>query len=415
MSKSVIVIGGGIIGLCTAYYLDKEGCKVTVIDQSTITDGASFVNAGFISPSHIIPLAAPGMITTGLKMMFNSASPFYVKPRLDADFLKWSLAFKKSSTKKNVEKAIPIIKDINLLSKELFTDFYNDAAFNFQLEHKGLLMFYQTDKAGEKESKVAKRAIEEGLDVELLSLDDVKKLEPNVELNIKGAIHYKCDAHTTPNEFMKQLYGYLKNKGVTFYTNEKVIDLDVLSDKVSKVKTDKREISADEVVIAAGSWSPLLTKKLGVQILVQAGKGYRIDVEREVGITMPAILMEAKVAVTPMNGFTRLAGTMEIAGINNNINPIRVKAIAKAVENYYKGMQIQESEISTAAYGLRPISPDGLPYIGRLSKFKNVTIATAHAMMGWSLGPATGKLVSEIITDQKMAMNILAFYPERQF
>lgn len=415
MSKSVIVIGGGIIGLCTAYYLDKEGCKVTVIDQSTITDGASFVNAGFISPSHIIPLAAPGMITTGLKMMFNSASPFYVKPRLDADFLKWSLAFKKSSTKKNVEKAIPIIKDINLLSKELFTDFYNDAAFNFQLEHKGLLMFYQTDKAGEKESKVAKRAIEEGLDVELLSLDDVKELEPNVELNIKGAIHYKCDAHTTPNEFMKQLYGYLKNKGVTFYTNEKVIDLDVLSDKVSKVKTDKREISADEVVIAAGSWSPLLTKKLGVQILVQAGKGYRIDVEREVGITMPAILMEAKVAVTPMNGFTRLAGTMEIAGINNNINPIRVKAIAKAVENYYKGMQIQESEISTAAYGLRPISPDGLPYIGRLSKFKNVTIATAHAMMGWSLGPATGKLVSEIITDQKMAMNILAFYPERQF
>ncbi len=415
MSKSIVVVGGGIIGLCTAYYLHKEGCKVTVIDQSTITDGASFVNAGFISPSHIIPLAAPGMITTGLKMMFNSSSPFYIKPRFNTEFLKWSLAFKRSSTKENVEKAIPIIKDINLLSKELFTDFYNDTAFNFHLENKGLLMVYKTDKAGEKESKVAKRAIEEGLEVEFLSLAAVKKLEPNVALNIKGAIHYKCDAHTTPNGFMKELYGYLKNKGVTFFTNEKVIDLEILSDKVSKVKTDKREVEADEVVIAAGSWSPLLAKKLGIQLLVQAGKGYAINVGREIGISMPAILMEAKVAVTPMNGFTRFAGTMEIAGINHTIYPKRVKVIANAVQDYYNELQIKESEVNDATCGLRPVSPDGLPYIGRLSKLKNVTIATGHAMMGWSLGPATGKLVSEIITDQKISMNISPFYPERQF
>jgi len=373
------------------------------------------VNAGYIAPSHIIPLAAPGMITTGLKMMFNSTSPFYVKPRLDSEFLKWALAFKRSSTKANVEKAIPVIKDINVLSKELFTDFYNDTAFNFQLENKGLLMFYQTDKVGEKESKVAKRAIEEGLEVSFLSLAEVKELEPNLDLNIKGAIHYKCDAHTTPNVFMKQLYGYLKNNGVTFYTNEKVIDLEVLSHKVSIIKTDKRDVIADEVVIAAGSWSPLLTKKIGMQLLVQAGKGYAINVKRKIGITMPAILMEAKVAVTPMNGFTRFSGTMEIAGINHKIHPKRVKVIANAAQNYYNGLRIQEPEIATAVCGLRPVSPDGLPYIGRLSKLKNITIATGHAMMGWSLGPATGKLVSEIVTEQKTSMNINAFSPKRQF
>ncbi len=415
MSKEIVIIGGGIIGLSTAYYLHKEGCKVTIIDQSDITSGASFVNAGYISPSHIIPLASPGMITTGLKMMFNSASPFYIKPRLEADFLKWSLAFKKSSTKLNVEKAIPVIRDINLLSKELYSDIYTDAAFDFHLEKKGLLMYYQTEKAGEKERVVAKRAVEVGLETELLSAAEVKKLEPNVDLNIKGAIYYKCDAHMTPDQFMEQMYGYLKNNGVQFNTNEKVIDLEVLSGAVSIVKTNKREILTDEVVIAAGSWSPLIAKKLGIRLLVQAGKGYRINVYSNTGITIPAVLMEAKVGVTPMKGFTRFAGTMEIGGINHEINTTRVKAIAKASSHYYNGLQIKQSEIDDAACGLRPVSPDGLPYIGKVSNYKNVTIATGHAMMGWSLGPATGKLVSEIIMNQKHSMSIEAFNPERKF
>ena len=125
MSKSVIVIGGGIIGLCSAYYLQKEGHKVTVIDKSDYSSGASYVNAGYITPSHIISLAAPGMINKGIKWMFNSSSPFYVKPRLDLDFLKWSCQFKKSATKAKVEKAIPIIKDINLLSRELYQKMKN--------------------------------------------------------------------------------------------------------------------------------------------------------------------------------------------------------------------------------------------------------------------------------------------------
>ena len=415
MSKNIVIIGGGIMGLCTAYYLEKEGCKITIIDKTNISNGASFVNAGYIAPSHIIPLASPGMITKGLKMMFNAASPFFIKPRLETDFLKWSLAFKKSATKTNVEKAIPVIKEINLLSKELYTEMYHDNAFDFHLEKKGLLMCYKTDKAGEKEMKVAKRAVEEGLETELLNVDEVKKLEPNAQLDIKGAVYYKCDAHMTPGDFMNQMVAYLKKKEVTFYTNEKVIDLEMTSNKVTEVITDKRKLSIDELVIAAGSWSPLLTKKLGVRLLVQAGKGYCINVKRNTGITIPTLLMEAKIGVTPMNGFTRFAGTMEIAGINHTINKVRVNAIAKAAERYYTNLQIEQTEIDTAACGLRPVSPDGLPYIGRISTCKNVTIATGHAMMGWSLGPATGKLITEIISDKKCSMNIKTLNPERKF
>ncbi|MBL4939539.1 MAG: FAD-dependent oxidoreductase, partial [Lutibacter sp.] len=146
MKKEVVIIGGGIIGLSAAYYLLKEGHAVTVIDKSDITSGASFVNAGFISPSHIIPLAAPGMVAMGIKMMFNSASPFYLKPRLNLDLIKWAWSFNKSATAKHVREAAPIIKNFTEFSRELFEEMKGSMPFNFHFERKGLLMCYQTSK-----------------------------------------------------------------------------------------------------------------------------------------------------------------------------------------------------------------------------------------------------------------------------
>ena len=413
MAKSVIIIGGGIIGLCSAYYLQKEGHKVTVIDKSDFTSGASYVNAGYITPSHIISLAAPGMINKGIKWMLNAESPFYVKPRFNADFLRWTWLFKKASTHKKVESSINVIKDINLLSRELYEDIKASKDFDFFYQHKGLLMCYQTEKAGEEEWKVGQRAIKEGLKVEHLTREQVQKLEPNAGLDVNGAVHYHSDAHMTPNEFMYQMKSYLKKNGVSILSNEEVLDIVVSNNKVTEIKTKNLQIKSDEFVIATGSWTQQLVKKLNTKIPIQAGKGYRINVAKETNITIPSILMEAKVAVTPMNGFTRFAGTMEVDKINHKINPVRVNAIAKAAEKYYNGLKIEQSDINNAACGLRPCSPDGLPYIGRLSKVKNVTVATGHAMMGWSLGPATGKLVSEIISDKEYSLNILPFHVER--
>ncbi len=413
MSKSVIIIGGGIMGLCAAYYLQKEGHKVTVIDKSNYSSGASHVNAGYITPSHIISLAAPGIINKGIKWMFNSSSPFYVKPRLNYDFLKWSLAFKKSATAKKVEKAIPVLKDINLLSRELYQEMKNAQEFNFFHQHKGLLMCYQTDKAGEEEWKVGQRAIKEGLKVENLSKVEVQNLEPNAGLNVKGAVYYHSDAHMTPNNFMQQIKSYLKQNGVSILSNEEVLDVTISGNKVTSIKTTNLDIKSDEFVLATGAWSQNFAKKLGINIPIQAGKGYSINLDKESNIKIPTILMEAKVAVTPMDGFTRFAGTMEIGGINHNINTKRVLAIAKAAEKYYSDLKITPKEKEAAKCGLRPLSPDGLPYIGKSSKCKNVTFATGHAMMGWSLGPATGKLVSEIISDKKYSLNIYPFAVDR--
>ena len=225
MSKNVIIIGGGIIGLCSAYYLQKDGYQVTIIDQSNMDAGASYVNAGYLSPSHIVPLSAPGVMKKGLKWMFNPASPLYIKPRLDADFLKWTMAFNKSCTEKHVSKAIPAIKNITLLSQELYDAIKKDEGFTFHYEKKGLLMLCQTDKLLEEEIKTAHLAKREGLDAKEVSLDELKQLEPNVQLNVKGATFYDCDSHTTPHEFMEEMKTYLKAVGVQFHYNEKVEDL----------------------------------------------------------------------------------------------------------------------------------------------------------------------------------------------
>ena len=416
MSKKVVIIGGGIVGLCTAYYLQKEGNQVTLIDKSDFTNGASYVNAGYITPSHIISLAAPGIINKGLKWMMNPSSPFYVKPRLDLDFIKWAWAFKKSANAKKVASSIPVIKDINLLSRDLYEEMKTLKEFDFHYERKGLMMYYKSDKVGEEEWEIGKTAIKAGLHAEhLSSMDTIRKYEPTADLNVKGAVYFDCDAHMTPSDFMPEMVAYLKSKGVQIVSNEEVKDVEVSNQKITKVITTNNTYTADEFVMAAGSWSPILTKKLGINISIQAGKGYRINVERETNISIPAVLCEAKVAVTPMTGFTRFAGTMEIAGINNNINPIRVNAIANAAQNYYNDLEINELEKKDAQYGLRPCTPDGLPFIGKSSKCFNLTIAAGHAMMGWSLGPATGKLVSEIISEKKVSLDLSPFHPDRRF
>ncbi|MBO0340786.1 MAG: FAD-dependent oxidoreductase [Bacteroidota bacterium] len=415
-NKSVIVVGGGIVGLSTAYFLQKAGHRVTVLDKSDITSGASFVNAGYLTPSHIVSLASPGMITQGLKYMFNSSSPFYMKPRLDPDFIRWAWYFKKSSTQAKVERSMSVIRDINILSRELYKGIKDSGDLgDFQIGQQGLMMVYQTEKSRDHEMEVVEKAATLGLVGRHLSKEELKKIEPKVDFNAKGAILWECDRHTTPPLIMKRMVEHLEKVGVDIHKNEAVTNVSISDGHITEVITEKASYTADEVVFAAGSWTSGLSKKLNLKLPLQAGKGYGINVEEPTNISMPAILMEKKIAVTPMEGFTRFAGTMEFSGINHTIRKERVEAIAKGVESYYNGLQIPDEAKKHAKCGLRPVSPDGLPYIGKPKSINNLTIATGHAMMGWSMGPATGKLVTELISGDKLSMSISPFDPERKF
>ena len=413
--KKVVIIGGGIVGLCSAYYLQKEGHKVIVVDKTRMDGGASYVNAGYISPSHMIPLAAPGVMKQGIKWMCNPSSPLYIKPRMNYDFIKWAWAFNKACSKRKVEKSIPVLKDICLLGQELYEDIKSQEIFKFHMENKGLLMLCKTEDMLQKELELARIANEEGIPCKELSLDDLKKLEPNAAMDVIGATHFMDDSHSTPQEFMEGLLNHLKQSGVKILNREEVVDFNLKGSKITSIQTMKRVLKADEFVVAAGSWTAELSKRIGMKLLLEAGKGYRINSYQPLGITVPAILAEAKVAVTPMNGFTRFAGTMEIAGISDTINETRVQAIANATHQYYPEITLTPEEQLNASFGLRPLSFDGVPYIGRTKKCENVVFATGHAMLGWTLGTSTGKLVSEIISDKKSSLNLEPFSPDRTF
>ena len=415
MKKKVVIVGGGIIGFSCAYYLIEEGHEVVLVDKDSFNSGASIVNAGYIIPSHIIPLASPEVLRKGIKWMLNSNSPFYIKPRFNKDLINWGINFIKSSNFRHVNRSISIIKKINEFSKELYFELRDSKKIDFKIYEKGLLMAFKTSEAEKEEFETAKIARELEMNVQELSQDQVNFMQPKIKMNIKGAFWYKSDAHLTPETFMNNLKSYLLKKGLKVYKENLVESFNYNSGIINSIRTKKNEIFGDEFVIAAGAWSENLLKKLRIKLLIQAGKGYRINLLKKTGISYPAILLEDKVAVTPMDGFTRFGGTMEISGLNTKINYKRVNAIAKSSEEYYEGLKISRQNINDAQCGLRPLSPDGLPFIGRHSLYNNLVLATGHSMMGWSLGPVTGKLVSEIISGKKKSISIDPFNPERKF
>ncbi|CAH0994685.1 D-amino acid dehydrogenase [Emticicia aquatica] len=418
------IIGSGVIGLFSAYYLTQQGHKVTIIERTNGDDGCSMGNAGMIVPSHFIPLAVPGMIEKGIRWMFNSESPFYVKPRLNLDLLSWGIKFYQAANKKQVERAMPALRDISLLSKSLYQDLAKTPNFDFAFEEKGLMMLCKTDHTFEEEIAVAKQANELGLKTKILNTNELHKLEPEVKPDVVGAVFYEGDAHLYPNQLVKNLKAYLEKQGVKFLYNTEVTGFEFEKDQVKSIKIQQKDndnchlstINIQHLIIATGSWSPILAEMLNIGLPMQAGKGYSVTYQQNVGknLNIPSILLEARVAITPMSDkLIRFGGTMEIGGLNDDINMNRVRGIIKAVPNYFPEYQIDMPKQEQVWYGLRPCSPDGLPYIGRTNKYKNLVVASGHAMMGLSLAPATGKLVQQIIDNQQTTIDIELYKPER--
>jgi D-amino-acid dehydrogenase len=409
-----VIIGGGIIGLCSAYYLQKSGWQVTVVERDDLTDNCSFGNAGYIVPSHITPLASPGIISKGIRWMFNSKSPFYIKPVLSRQLINWGIIFIRHANKKNVEHGAPYLRDLSLLGSQLYDELAAQPGFDFALEHKGVMVYYKTEKAAEEEIHHAAIARSLGLDAEVLTKDQVQSMEPETELDILGAIHYRCDAHLYPVKLMEQLMKSIRNNGGFIQTQSAVTGMDIANGKINKIHTEKDSFEADVFVVSGGSWLPDLCKMAGIHIPLMPGKGYSITKKNpEQKLNIPAILCEARVAITPMNGYMRYGGTMEIAPLNKNINLNRVRGIIESVTKYIPGIKLELPDKKDIWYGFRPCSADGLPYIGFSKKIKNMIIAGGHSMMGLGLGTSTGQVVADLANGRTPSVKIDAFDPER--
>lgn len=414
-SKKVTIIGGGVIGICCAYYLKKAGHDVRVIDRGNIRRGTSFGNAGYVSPSHIIPLASPGIVAKGLRWMLSSSSPFFIKPRLDFDLIRWCFTFWTKSTHSTVEKNTPPLVDLLLLSRSLTTDIKNEIGNRFRMEEKGCFMMYKNASTEKHEIELAKEAAKFGIETKVMTGNEIQDLETEVEVNVRGGVLYPIDAHLHPGDFMQSVHDYLEKQGVEFILETDVISFEKNKGKITKVLTNKEDLDVEELILASGSWLPVVSESLGINILLQAGKGYSMTFEnrQDQNLQYPAILVDHRVAMTPMGTDLRMGGTMEISGLDSPKLIKRARAIFEAASLYYPNLNVEFPEEHKIWSGLRPLSPDGLPYIGRHSKYSNLIIAGGHAMLGISLAAGTGKLVQELVEKSRTSIDIAAFDVER--
>ncbi|MBN9694097.1 MAG: FAD-dependent oxidoreductase [Verrucomicrobia bacterium] len=414
-SPHVVIVGAGIIGLCSALYCARKGLTVTVIDrQPAQHDGCSFGNAGMIVPSHFVPLAAPGMVALGLKWMWNPESPFYIKPRLNRDLLDWGWKFWRAATPEHVRRSAPLLRDLNFASRTEYERFAGEPGQDFGLVRQGLLMLCRTPHALDDEAKYAAQANALGVPAEVLDARQTAALDPDITMAVAGSVYFPKDCHLSPGRFMAGIQAECIRLGVQFLWNAEVTELRRSGQQLDEVVTTQGAVPVEELVLAGGSWSPQLTERLGLRLPMQAGKGYSLTLPKPRQLPrLCSILTEARVAVTPMGPSLRLGGTMEIAGLNEDINPVRVQGIIKAVPQYFPEFRVGDFEGIQPWRGLRPCSPDGLPYLGRTRQYRNLTLATGHAMMGLSLGPITGKLVSELVLRERPSFDLTLLSPDR--
>ncbi len=412
----VTIVGAGIIGLCSAYYARQKGFDVWVIDRDAEgTDSCSTGNAGMIVPSHFVPLAAPGMVSMGIKMMFKAKAPFAFKFPPTLDQILWSWMFMGKADPEHVAKCETILRDLNLESRKLYEAMAEDLGIGYQLVQRGLLMLFKTQKAFSEEKKLAERANEIGINASVHDLDGLKKIDPTVTMNVIGGVHFEDDCHLTPHEFLAALRKKLREMGVHFDLGTSGVNsLTSVQDKVEVTTERGEKFDSDYVVIASGVWSKALAKQVGVGMPMMAGKGYSMTLSNPVETpTVCSLLMEARVAVTPMQNGVRFGGTMELGEPDDYINMDKVKGIAESIPGYFPNFKESDFEGLPIWHGFRPCSPDGLPYIGKLKGNPRVVMASGHSMMGLSLGPITGMLVGEILAGEDSSLPINQLSPNR--
>ena len=413
--KSIVIVGGGVIGLCTAWYAMQKGHRVTILERGTPEhDACSLGNAGMIVPSHFVPLAAPGMVSLGLRMMLQPQSPFYVRPRLNRDLLRWGWEFCRTANKAHVERSAPLLRDLNLASRACYEQLADLTGNEFGLVKKGLLMLCKSEQTLQEEAHQAERAHDLGLPAEVLSPAQAAQIDPGLRMDIAGAVYFPQDCHLSPQKFVAGLTRALEAGGACFRWQAEVTGWRTNDSRIEAVITSQGEYEEDEYVLAGGTWSPSVIADLRLRLPMQAGKGYSITLPHpRQRPAICSILTEARVAVTPMGDSLRFGGTMEIAGLDTSINQARVQGILHAIPRYFPEFTPDDFKDLPVWSGLRPCSPDGLPYIGRFARYQNLSAATGHAMMGISLGPITGKIMAEILSNEPTSLNIQALSPDR--
>lgn len=390
--------------------------RVTVIERgSEEAASCSTGNAGMVVPSHFIPLAAPGMIWKGIRWMFNPESPFAIRPRPSWELISWGMKFHGASSPAKVKRAMPALRDMALRSRELFGELAETPGFDFGLQKKGLLMLCKTGKALAHEAGIAETANSIGVDAQLLDSEGVRQKDPAIEIDVAGGVYFGQDCHLDPARFLQDLRKQVVAMGGNVIWETEVENFRKAGTSLEAViLKNGNEIEGDSFLLCGGAWSPSIGKKLGLDLPMQAGKGYSVTHPDPPALpSVCALLNEARVAVTPIGNRLRIGGTMEIVGLDESVNRRRLNGILSSIGDYYPQLAAADFADLDVWKGLRPCSPDGMPYIGKTRRWQNLVVATGHSMLGLSLAPVTGEMVADILTGATPKYDMALLDPER--
>lgn len=391
------MIGGGVVGTATAYYLAKAGHEVTIVDQGRHGGACSHANCGYVSPSHVPPIPKPGLIGPTMLSMLSSESPFYIRPRLSPSLWSFLLRFWWNCNEKQMKKAARGKHALLDSSRQLYQELIEGEGLDCNWEKRGLLFVFKDQHHFEEFTEISDWVAEEfGVTSTAYAQGALQNLEPALKDEIAGAWHYPNDAHLRPDRLLSSWKTILENLDVKVLEQHKVTDFLGEDGKLKAIRCGKEELTADRFVVATGSWSPFFNRKLGCTLRIQPGKGYSITMARPtICPKIPMLLEESRVGVTPFDDGYRLGSTMEFGGYDASINTKRLALLKKGASHYLKEPFTDETHEEW--YGWRPMTPDDLPYIDFAPKFKNVLITAGHSMLGLSMGTGTGKLAWQLL------------------
>jgi len=408
----VSIVGGGVTCLACAHYMSESGMKVSIIDRGNVGQGASHGNCGLLYFSDVIPLCSPGTVSYELMRTVKGTSPLYIKPDLNIEKYLWLLKFALKCGSSHMIQAARSKHEILMYSLELFKILFETSDLPCDFEDAGVLTVFREDKNFKDQAQTQDFLAGYGLQGEKIEKDRLAELEPALLDGLAGAWLNKADWHLRPDLLMKSWHKQLEEKGIVFHENCEVQDLRISNNRIDRVHTTRGVFEADEVILAAGAWTPQVTKKLNLNLPVLPGKGYSITMERP-GIcpTYPCMLYEKNMVVTPWQSAYRLGGTMEFSGYSSSLNRKRLDKLITGAKAYMKdplGHPMIEEWTS-----FRPMTYDDMPVIDRAGRFKNLIIATGHGMLGLTLATGTGKAVCDMVLGRPTEIDMAPYSLER--
>ncbi|WP_040978357.1 NAD(P)/FAD-dependent oxidoreductase [Oceanobacillus jeddahense] len=411
--KKVIIIGGGVIGLTSAYFLRKAGAEVTVIEKEEFGMACSKGNQGWVCPAIHEPVPTPGLVAESLQMLMKKDSPLYIKPSAMPQLSGWLTQFMKYCNETDFKKGEKALLTTSKHTLSLFDDIQKDGV-DFELHKKGMLFVFLYEANLKKKLERLESVSQQygHQKPEYKSKEEVKALEPALSDNVKGGIFLENQYHIRPESFSKGMVEKLKEMGVKLYSNTEVIDIEKQDNHITSIKTKDETFEANAFLLAAGAWSDDLGKKINYKLPLTAGKGYSITITNpKTELDHPLYLGDLKGGVTPFHHAVRIGGTMELSGKNLRLDKKRVQGIRYAVSQYLEEEIQGDNEEEWG--GMRPMTPDGMPAIGGIPHLDNMYICTGHAMVGLAMAPVSGKMISEIILSGKTDFDMEAFSPAR--